>query len=81
VLVSGFGFRASDFKPGGPGFLLLPSTHFGILDEVVGDSDMSDALGEVEMTWIVAPVQMLDAIRQRMAIMSSCPALSDAKIP
>jgi hypothetical protein len=48
---------------------------------MVGDSDMSDALGEVEMTWIVAPVQMLDAIRQRMAIMSSCPALSDAEIP
>lgn len=41
---------------------------------------MSDALGKVEMNWIVAPVQMLDAIRQKRATMSSCPALSDAKI-
>lgn len=40
---------------------------------------MSDALGEVEMSWIVAPVQMLDAIGLRIAIIDSCPALSDAK--
>jgi len=42
---------------------------------------MSDALSEVEMTWVVVPVQMPDTIGLRIAIIDSCPALSDAKIP
>jgi hypothetical protein len=42
---------------------------------------MSDALGEVEMAWIVAPVQILVVIRQRLATSNSWSGLSDAKIP